>query len=263
MPLEPINSLIQDITVKGEKISTVKDSQGKLSVSMDFNKGRGSIAVIGPVGFNPVFANLEVDVKKMRIRPFQEYFTEYFRVNFTDGDISTKGTFSASKAPEKEVTVKYDGNLLLANVATVDKRNGDDFMKYKSLFLNSLSAGYNPLFVRVKDIALTDFYMKIIVNDDGTLNLKNVAKPETTGQEKSDGPKPDQPKEEEEVQPDEKKESMGDLLAKNIEINRITLQNGTIVFNDRHIEPSYSSTLTQLTGRVTGVTSISTKPADV
>ena len=41
MPQEPINSLIQDISVKGEKISTVKDSQGKLSVSMDFNKGKG------------------------------------------------------------------------------------------------------------------------------------------------------------------------------------------------------------------------------
>ena len=159
VPQEPISSLIQDITVKGEKISTVKDSQGKLSVSMDFNKGRGSIAVNGPVGFNPVFANLDVDLKKMRISPFQEYFTEYFRVNFTNGDISAKGTVSASKAPEKELSIKYDGNFLLANVATVDKVNGDDFLKFKSLFLKSLSAGYNPLFVRIKDISLADFYV--------------------------------------------------------------------------------------------------------
>ena len=41
VPQEPINSLIQDITIKAEKLSTVKDSQGKLSVSMDFNKGKG------------------------------------------------------------------------------------------------------------------------------------------------------------------------------------------------------------------------------
>jgi hypothetical protein len=263
VPQEPINSLIQDITVKGEKISTVKDSQGKLSVSMDFNKGRGSIAADGPVGLNPVFANLDVDLKKMRIRPFQEYFTEYFRVNFTDGDISAKGTVSASKAPEKDLSIKYDGNFLLANVATVDKVNGDDFMKFKSLFLKNLSAGYNPLFVRIKDISLADFYVRIIVNDDGTLNLKNVAKPEAAEQEQAAEPIPAPPKKEELAQPEEKQEYLGDILAKNIEINRITLQNGTIVFDDRHIKPNYSSTLTELTGRVTGVTSITTKPADV
>jgi len=263
VPPEPVNSLIQDITIKGEKISTVKDSQGKLSVSMDFNKGMGSIAVNGPVCFNPVFANLEVDVKKMRIRPFQEYFTEHFRVNFTDGDISAKGTFSASKPPDKDVSVKYDGNFLLARVATVDKVLGEDFIKFKSLFMNNLSAGYNPLFVRIKDISLADFYARIIVNEDGTLNVKNVAKPEVAGQEESAEPQAAPPRQEEEAQPEEKKEYLGDVLAKNIEINRITLQNGTIVFDDRHVRPAFSSTLTELTGRITGVTSITTKPADV
>jgi len=263
VPSEPINSLIQDINVKGEKISTVKDSQGKLSVSMDLNKGKGSLAVNGPVGLNPVFANLDVDLKKMRIRPFQEYFTEYFRVNFTDGDISAKGTFSASKPPEKEMSIKYDGNLLLARVGTVAKVGGEDFIKFKSLFINSLSGGYNPLFVRIKDIALADLYARIIVNDDGTLNLQNVVKQEAAGQEEAAEPKPAPPKIEEQAQPEEKQEYLGDILAKNIEISRITLQNGTIVFDDRHIKPNFSSTLTELTGRVTGVTSITTKPADV
>jgi uncharacterized protein involved in outer membrane biogenesis len=263
VPEVQINALIQDITIKAEKISTVKDSQGKLSFSMDLNKGRGSVAVNGPVGLNPLFASLDIDLKRVRVQPFQEYFTEYFRVNFTDGDISAKGTVLASKAPEKEVTVKYDGNFLLARVATVDKVNGDDFIKFKSLFMNSLSAGYNPLFVRIKDIALADLYARIIVNEDGTLNVKNVAKPETAEQEEAAESKPAPPKKEEEAQPEENKEYLGDILAKNIEINRITLQNGTIVLDDRKIKPNFSSTLTELTGRVTGVTSITTKPADV
>ncbi|HET6488679.1 MAG TPA: DUF748 domain-containing protein [Syntrophales bacterium] len=263
VPQVPINSLIQALTVKGENISTVKDSQGKLSVSMDLNKGFGSVAVNGSIGLDPLFAHLDVDLKKVRIRPFQEYFTEYFRVNFTNGDISAKGTVSASKAAGKDLSVKYDGTFLVANVATVDKVNGDDFMKFKSLFLKSLSAGYNPLFVRIKDIALADFYLKIIVNDDSSLNLQNVAAPEAAGQEQAAEQKPAPPKEEETAKPGEKQEYLSDILARNIEINRVSLQNGTIVFDDRHIKPNYSSTLTELTGRMTGVTSITTKPADV
>ena len=262
-PPEPINSLIQALTIKGENISTVKDSQGKLSVSMDLNKGWGSVVVNGPVGLNPLFANLDVNLNKVRIRPYQEYFTEYFRVNFTNGDISAKGTVSAIKAPEKELSVKYDGNFLLTSVATVDKGNGDDFMKFKSLFLNSLSAGYNPLFVRIKDIALSEFYLKLILNDDGTLNLKNVTNLEAAGQEQAAEPKLAPPKKGKMAKPGEKQEYLSDILAKNIEINRITIQKGTVVFDDRHIKPNYSSTLTELTGRITGVTSITTKTADV
>ena len=263
VPPEPISSLIQDIAIKGEKISTLKDSQGKLSLSMDLNKGRGAVAVSGPVGINPIFANLDVDLKRIRIRPFQEYFTDKFRVNFTDGDISAKGTVSASKPADRNVTVKYDGNLLLGRVATVDKVNGDDFVKFKSLFVNSISAGYNPLFVRIKDIALADFFARIIVNEDGTLNVKNVAKPEAAAGEEDAEAEPAEPEKKEEAEPGEKKEYVGDILARNIEINRITLQNGTLVFDDRKIKPSFSSTLTELTGRVTGVTSITKKPADV
>ena len=127
-------------------------------------------------------------------------------------------------------------------MATVDKVNGEDFLKFKSLFLNSLSAGYNPLFVRIKDISLADFFVRIIVNEDGTLNLQNVAKPEAAEQEEAAEPKPAPPKKEEEAQPEEKKEYLGDILAKNIEINRITLQNGTIEFDDRHVKPNFSST---------------------
>jgi len=263
VPAEPVSSLIQDLSIKGEQISTLKDSRGKLMLSMDLNKGRGSAAVSGLIGLNPLFAGLEVDLKRIRIRPFQEYFTDKFRVNFTDGDISAKGTLSAGRPPDKDVTVKYEGNLLLGRVATVDKVNGDDFVKFKSLFINSVSAGYNPLFVRIKDIAIADFFARIIVNEDGTLNVKNVAKPETAEGEEAEEAEAAKPGKKEEAESGEKKEYLGDILAKNIEINRISLQNGTLVFDDRKIKPNFSSTLTELTGRVTGVTSITTKPAEV
>jgi len=263
VPQEAIHSLIQDIRIKGENISTVKDVRGSLSVSMDINKGQGSIAVGGPIGLNPLSANLDVDLKRARIRPFQEYFTEYFRVNFTSGAVSTKGTLSVTQAPGKEVSATYAGNLLLARVATVDKILGEDFMKFKSLFLNSMSLGYNPLFVRIKDISLADFFVRISLDEEGNLNLKNVAKPEAAGQEEAAGPIPEPSKKEDEEQTGEKKEYAADILAKNIEINRITLQGGTIEFDDRYVKPSYRTTLTEIGGRVNGVTSITTKPADV
>ena len=189
-------------------------------------------------------------------------FTKYLNINFTDGDISARGTVSAKQAPEKgkDMTVRYDGNVLLANLASVDKIKGDDFVKFKSLYINGMSAGYNPLFVRIRDIAATDFYIRVIVNDDATLNLRNATRREAEGRTESAAATPAPPKKEE-AQPDGKKDD--DAPAASIEIERVSVQNGAIAFDDRHIKPNYSSTLTELTGRVTGVTSIATRPADV
>ncbi len=262
-PRRPIESRIENVRVKGERMSTIQDSQGMLSASMDINQGKGSLSLHGPVGLNPVVVKIEVDMKRMQIRPFQGYFTKYLNINCTDGDISARGTVTAKKDTEKDkdMTVQYDGNLLLAKFATVDKVKGDDFVKFKSLYANGLSTGYNPLFVRIRDLAATDFYIRVIVNDDGTLNLRNVARRETDGRTESADAKPAPPKKEA-AQPEVKKEDGGGP-AGNIEIGRISIQNGAIAFDDRHIKPNYSSTLTELTGRLTGVTSIATQPADV
>jgi hypothetical protein len=126
-----------------------------------------------------------------------------------------------------------------------------------------MSLGYNPLFVRIKDIALADFFVRISLDEEGNLNLTNVAKPEAAGQEEAAGPKPEPAKKEDEEQAGEKKEYLADILAKNIEINRVTLQGGTVEFDDRYVKPSYTTTLNEIGGRVSGVTSITTKPADV
>ena len=262
MPRRPIESRIDNISVKGERMSTIKDSQGMLTASMDLNAGQGSLSLNGPVGINPAAAKVDVEMKRIRIRPFQGYFTKYLNINFTDGDISARGTVSAKQAPEKgkDMTVRYDGNVLLANLASVDKIKGDDFVKFKSLYINGMSAGYNPLFVRIRDIAATDFYIRVIVNDDATLNLRNATRREAEGRTESAAATPAPPKKEE-AQPDGKKDD--DAPAASIEIERVSVQNGAIAFDDRHIKPNYSSTLTELTGRVTGVTSIATRPADV
>jgi len=261
-PRRPIESRIDNLSVKGERMSTVQDSQGMLAASMDLNAGKGSLSLNGPVGINPVAAKVDVEMKRIRIRPFQEYFTKYLNINCTDGDISAKGTVTAKKGSEKDkdMTVQYDGNVLLSNLATVDKIKGDDFVKFKSLYASGMSAGYNPLFLRIRDLAATDFYIRVIVNNDGTLNLRNVTRRETDGRTESADVKP-APPEKKAAQPEAKADDGGP--AGNIEIGRISIQNGAVAFDDRHIKPSYSSTLTELTGRLTGVTSITTQPADV
>ncbi len=98
------------------------------------------------------------------------------------------------------------GRFKLGNIATLDKIKGDDFLKFKSLYVSNMSAGYNPLFVRIQDVSATDFYIRIIVNDNSTLNLRSVARQEASGQSESAESKQAPPKKEDVSQPEEKKD---------------------------------------------------------
>ena len=65
-------------------------------------------------------------------------------------------------------------NLLVANFNAIDKANADGLLKWKSLFFNDMRVGYNPLAVDIRQIALADFFVRLIVYEGGTMNLQNI-----------------------------------------------------------------------------------------
>ena len=41
-------------------------------------------------------------------------------------------------------------------------------------FFNQIKFGYNPLFVHINTISLTDFFSRIIINPDSTINIQDI-----------------------------------------------------------------------------------------
>jgi hypothetical protein len=109
---------------------------------------------------------------------------------------------------------------------------------------------YGPLFVHVREIALSNFYSRIIINADRTINLQEVVSASTptpdaadaaqqaplTEEAAADGPQPP-------------------ARPRSVRIDKITLQGGTVNFTDNSITPSFSSNLLEIGGRVSGLSS--------
>jgi hypothetical protein len=152
----------------------------------------------------------------------------------------------------------YSGDALLANFSSIDKLTSDDFLKWKSLAFNGIQIGTVPLSIDVKGISLTDFYVRLAINADGTLNLQDILeKGESKEVKKETTPPPPPPKEGTTV-PQKEKEA-----TKNVKIESLTLQGGRIEFLDRSIQPEFSLRLTEMGGRVSGLSSEETAMADV
>jgi uncharacterized protein involved in outer membrane biogenesis len=251
-PIEPVTITVDDFKLRGENISTTKNSKAKLSLGLLLNK-KGTLSTTGTVGIDPVTADLKMDLKGIEIGPFQSYFADKIKITLTGGAFSTTGNLSLGMSENKEFKTTYRGEASLSQFASIDKKNAEDFLKWESLSLNDLNVGLNPLSVDVKGISLTNFYTRLTIHPNGTLNVQEIMVKEE--------PKKDTPPavtQEKAVSLQKEKEP-----AKNIKIGTVTLQGGRVDFSDQSLKPEYSAKLAEIGGRVSGLSSEETTLADV
>ena len=251
-PSGPITIAVKDLELKGENISTAKNSRSKFSLSLLLDK-KGRISTTGLVGIDPIAAELKLDMKGIEIGSFQSYFTDKVKVTITGGAFSTAGNLSLGMG-DKGLKLAYRGNALLSGFSSIDKANAEDFLKWNSLSFSDLNVGYSPLSIDIKGVALTDFYSRVIMNPQGTLNLQEIV-------EKGDQQEEAAPSAQAQEKIPETQKNTGSMGK--IKVGTITLQGGKIDFSDRSVNPEFSTALTEIGGRVSGLSSEETTLADL
>lgn len=235
----PVRMSWSDISLLLKKFSMAENNMSDISAAMHIEK-TGSLTGTGSIGVNPIAAKLRVEMKDAPMLPLQPYFTDRVRIEVLSGLVSGKGDVELAFLKDKGMHAKYSGDVSITRLRTVDKEGGDDFLKWKSLYVN-LDSGVNPWLLQINKVSLTDFYSKILIRQDGTLNVTGIYKPPPPTPHVSPvtgapaGP-PGQPP--------------GPVTVKDI-----TLQGGRVNFTDRHIKPSYTMNLTAVGGRISGMSS--------
>ena len=258
-PSEPVNVTVEDVNVKAENLSTAENSPaGKVALGIRLD--RGTVSVEGAASVVPVTADLRVAVKELDIRPFQPYVQDNVKVTITDGRLTTTGRLNLSIKEPQGLQAKFTGEANLAKFGAIEKTTSDELLNWESLALQELSVGYNPLSIRAKKIALADFFANVVIEPSGRLNLQEIT---DSGEAvtSADQPKPAAaPATKEGVAP-----AIGCVPTgpKDVQIEAVTLQGGRVQFLDRTLKPSYSAEMTEIGGRVSGLSSAETSLADV
>ena len=111
------------------------------------------------------------------------------KVTVTDGRLTTTGRLELSIKEPKGLQATFTGETSLDKFGAIEKSTSDELLNWDSLALQGLSVGYNPLSIRAKKIALTDFFARVIIQPGGRLNLQEIT---DTGEaaKPADPPKP-------------------------------------------------------------------------
>lgn len=255
-PEDPVSLAVDGVRIDASEISNQKGRQARLEVNLRLNK-TGTLAVSGNAGLNPMSANLVVDLKAARLKPFQPYFTDLLTVIVTDGAASAKGKLVVEDVPGATPRVAFNGDLAVNRFAAIDKLMEEDFLKWNALEVRQVNAVTQPLRLDIAEIALDRFYSRLTINPDGTLNLQDVLKPQASAkpvaqtQTASPGKEP------------EKHIDAGTISSGRIDIAKVSLRNGQVDFSDFFIKPNYSAHLTGVGGSVTGLSSKADRLAEV
>ncbi|MCP5268889.1 MAG: DUF748 domain-containing protein [Zoogloeaceae bacterium] len=233
------------------------DNEAKLAAKLRINK-KGELEADGTIKPALPEGALHLALRNVEMLPWQRYFSEFLNVTVTKGHLAGKGEVRIAPA-KTGVSLGYKGNLTLANFHSVDKANSADFLKWKSFHFGNMDIRTEPLSVAIGDIALSDFYARVIVSPEGKLNLANIVRKDEDAADAKTVVQ-DQPAEGTPVA------VVADVPEKEvlpIKIGTITLQGGSVNFSDNFVKPNYSASLSKLGGRVSGLSSVQGSTADL
>ena len=250
---DSINLNAENIRIEAEDFSSQKDRQGKLTLALNLNK-TGALSASGALGINPLATRLALDVKGIKLKPFQPYFTDQLNITITDGAASAKGELKVVDEGKDTPRVSFAGDASLDRLATIDKLDGADFLKWNRLNFRRVNVATLPLRVDIAEVALADFYSLLTIHPDGSLNLQQIVKE----QKPVTAAKP--PAASDDTQP---KPAAATADKPRITIAKLTLKNGQVDFSDHFIQPNYSAHLTGLGGEVKGLSSDASTLAEV
>ncbi len=252
VPDEPVHLRMDKLSLSATDLSTAPGQTGRADLAFDCAE-EGRLQVGGRVTINPLALDLAVDIGSMDMRPFQPYLSEHAGLILTHGLFNTHGRlrFSLNDTSAPPV-IGYAGDVEIGGFASIDRKNADDFLKWETLHFNTLKVNVNPMEISVDQIRMDDFFARVIIDPQGSLNL-------ITMNRQAETPTPDdrQPDAEEEttaVDPNDKPK---------IRIDQIQLSGGDVDFSDQFIKPNFSARFEKLEGQISGLASIKEKQADV
>lgn len=253
LPAQPVRHTLDPVTLSAENLSNQSGSSGSVSLNLGVNKS-GRVEVSGKLGLAPLTAALKTRIRALDLVPLQPYFTDKVNILLSSGALGLEGNVGLKPGVGDAPSVTYAGNLSITDLATVDKIGSEDFLKWKSLYLTSIRAVTAPFSLDIAEVALTDFYSRLIIYPDGRLNVQDiVASSPAAGPASAPDASPAP------ATTPTKSESPASSTAAGppppITIGKVTLQGGNINFSDRFIKPNYSANLTDMGGTVTGLSS--------
>jgi len=220
----------------------------------------GSLAVRGALTLMPLALTANVDAKRLPVHAVVPYAEGLLNLELVRADTSYFGQVQFRQTPlgpqvalTGDVTVedfhadsKADtlaAERIRAQASGTAEDTSNALLSWKTLAVRGLAVRLTPnaaTQVEVKETVLSDFFARLIVYENGRLNLQDLVNKGATESAAAVSAPPGL-----DTNPS----------TATVHIGPVSLLNGKVFFSDHFVRPNYSADLTELTGRLSAFSS--------
>jgi hypothetical protein len=208
---------------------------------------KGRIEVDGQARLAPLQSEIRFGVDKLWLRPLQPYWDRLVGFNLVKGRLNLWGDLTLRQG--ENLALDYSGAADIVGLATVDKREGKDFIRWDSLKFDGLVVGTQPKRIGIRSVTASQPYVRVFIAADRGLNLTRdliVAEP------KANTPK---------TAPPPRQTSRADRWP--VVIGTFRVADGRMDFADLTLKPNFAVEIQNLNGNVRGLSSQENAKADL
>ncbi len=254
---KPLRIFVNPMTLSASGLSNDAAASAGVKLQSTINRS-GRLSIDGTVVPMAKRGDIQIDARELDLAALDALTTKFLNVELASGGLTYRGGVSFDAATPSVVS-KFAGRVLVTNFLALDKVNGAEFARWRTLAVDGIDArlGKGSTVVNVGGVALSDYYARMIVNANGRLNFQDViARKDSAGNDVSL------------TTPTVAPASVGtarpsDEAAPIYRLGKMTLAGGNINFTDNFVRPNYTANLTDMTGTLSAVSSDVPAPASV
>ena len=203
----------------------------------------GTLQFQGELGLAPLALSGKLSAERLPLHAADPYLDPRLGLHLRRAEAGFRGELSvvaASQGPQALLR----GEALLADLRLMQTRErdgqrevGEELLSWHALSLAGLRAELladKPPSLEVQKAALTEFYARLIVDEQGRFNLRDLGPREVQAQAQAQAAAPSA--------------AAASAPALQFSLGELQLDKGTVDFSDRFIRPNYSANLSELQG---------------
>ena len=261
VPQPAVKLSIKDARIAAENFGNARGNKGTIELAARLGT-QGRVRAGGAMATRPFAIDWKIDVAQIDLLPLRPYFEAQTNVVVTSGALGASGRLSYGTSSAAGPAAAFAGDGRITDFGALDRPTMQELARWKTLKISGVDVAGATRKVALGAIALDDFFARVIVNSDATLNLQRLLAPpsaEAAATAASTPPaKPSAALSTSTTKPAAPTALTTAAAAKPtdgpaISIGDIKVSRGDVQFSDFYIKPNYSAHLTDVSGSVSAL----------
>ncbi len=257
-PATPVHLQARNFNLAFRNLAAPEKVLSPFEFSSGFGR-RGQVKLSGKASLADQTLDLEGQLKNIALTSFAPYVAEQANLVLESGALNV--TMKAAIAPGREgFDIRFDGDLGINSFHLLDGTHREDLLKWDSLQVARFKGQTEPLQLSINSVTLSDYFAKVLIDEDARLNLTNVFDKEAPSEDQTATEESEQPVE---TTPEEAAEAEPEGPKPDIQVATVILQGGHVDFTDRSLPRPFHADMRELGGRVQGLSADPATRAEV